>query len=386
MTGVPTPGQVIDDLLHGNNAVEGDPITIDKVAFPENIYATTGYYSYSWKSGVGAGTTIRSADLQTTWNPYYGNIKVYIKSSGTCSVTCNGVTRQVANNSNTTFSVLPGTYTVTATYNNITKSQQVSVSANATQSVTLYLYAFPTYTYTGSHNMVKDESTGNWVLYLKSSGTLRFTDNLLTNIDVFLVGGGGAGGISGDYGGGGGSGYVKTTTNISASLNTNYTITIGSGGAAVAGFGTNQNGGNGSATTGFNQTANGGQGGRASMGYAYYGKGGSGGSGGGGTDVGKNQGGSDGSNGNGWSTSWGAGAGVTTREFGASGATLYAGGGGGGPSGPGGAGGGGNGSPRNVSYAAGSGTANTGGGGGAASADHQSGAGGSGIFIIRNKR
>ena len=152
MTNVPTPGSVIDDILHGKNAVEGSPITLDTVAYPDNSYTTTGYYSYSWKNGLKAGDMIRTTDLQMTWNPYYSYITVTMTAPGNSTVTCNGVSRTVAHRGSTTFTVMPGTYTVTAScstnFGTHTASQSVSVGANATQYVTLkipyYFYSYGT--------------------------------------------------------------------------------------------------------------------------------------------------------------------------------------------------------------------------------------------------
>ena len=111
-----------------------------------------------------------------------------------------------------------------------------------------------------------------------------------------------------------------------------------------------------------------------------------------------NNGGSDGGNGDPQNAAnigidhWGSpgkGQGTTTREFGESTGTLYAGGGGAGGNGSaqakGGSGGGGNGAWNGNQPS--SGAANTGGGGGGMYSNLTNvGKGGSGIVVIRNHR
>ena len=273
----------------------------------------------------------------------------------------------------------------------------------------------PSYTYTGQSQLI-DDGGGNWRIKFITSGTLTFNDlgNGSSGVDIFLVGGGGGGGstrtqtIRGSFGkhsnswgtydgayvnrndgGGGGGGYTKTMTNISMAASTSYNIVIGAGGAA--GSGDNASGSAGGTTQISNITdasVSGGSGGT-------YEAGGNGGSGGGASAYHKQwtvipctankraclsvsdeytnatAGASDGG------SSSGTGQGRTTREFGSSTGTLYAGGGGGGAenntSGSNAAGGSGGGGAGHTA-----GAANTGGGGGGGSA------GGSGIVIIRN--
>ena len=255
-------------------------------------------------------------------------------------------------------------------------------------------------TYAGNCQLVND-GNGNWRLKLltSSSGGSGLTISESIYVDIFMVGGGGGGGnatwtdltqYGSDtwwaHGSGGGGGYTKTIKKVTLGTS-NYTITIGSGGAAGAvGGNTSFVGGN------INQTANGGK--------ASGGAGGSGGGagcsqyydGGGGAGTGGKYGNAGGScTGrtlqDAQSLSGGAGQGTTTCEFAqsangsntdltgcASGVTEY------------GAGG----------TAAGSkaGTANTGTGGDGASSSglnylttSKTGyAGGSGIIIIRNAR
>ena len=243
----------------------------------------------------------------------------------------------------------------------------------------------PKYTYSGSHELIKD-GTYNWRIKLKSSGTMRFSyfGSGGGSIDVFCVGGGSG---SNTFTGGGG-GKTKTASSVKLSLNTNYSVTIGGGGAALS------NGGR----SGFNNNAVYADGGTASSSQYYGGSGGSGGAGYGNDGQGpqasnKNlNGGSNGSAGGTYNPNYpgGSGQGTTTREFGETSGTLYAGGGAGRYSyagtsssdGKGRSGGGGN-----VGVAGGT---NTGGGGGASTGTNPNVnigvSGGSGIVVIRNHR
>ena len=270
------------------------------------------------------------------------------------------------------------TYTV---YCKVTNAAGTVQSRTATLTVQS---SQPVYTYSGSHELIK-EGTYNWKIKLKSGGTLRFSHlgNCTGTIDVFLVGGGGGGGTSG---GGGGK---TTTSTATIAVNTNYTIAVGGGGAS--GY-LDATGGTGGTSTAFGKSAAGGTGGTHGTVGSIGGSGGSGGGGYGGGDVG-GAGGSDGGNGTRFNlnSTGGSGQGTTTREFGSSSGTLYAGGGGGAgkPGGTGGSGGGGAG--LHVDYydkqGGSPGATNTGGGGGGYSwTTFRGGAGGSGIVVIRNKR
>lgn len=256
----------------------------------------------------------------------------------------------------------------------VTNSAGAVQSRTATLTVQSYL---PVYTYTGQHQLINDGNF-NWRLKLLTSGTLTFShlgSAAGKGGQAFLVGGGGGGWYGPSQGGGGGGGYTATS-DVSLAIGTAYSIVIGAGGNQV----------DGGDTKAMGITASGGKRG----GPAGYCAGGSGGG------YASGEGGSDGSNGAGWNgdTSGGGGIGqhTTTREFGESGGTLYAGGGGGGRadrnppgSAPGGAGGGGHGGWGGAPTAAAAGGTNTGGGGGG-NYSGDPGAGGSGIVIIRNKR
>ena len=224
--------------------------------------------------------------------------------------------------------------------------------------------AFQLPEFTGNNAISGDELSGRIELY--ESGTLTLYPG---TYDFFLVGGGSGSSWSTNYEsdtamhkGGGGGGYTRTEKGITISTRTEIGATVGGGGAA--------HGGSGSSTTiqdsaaVLNFTASGGVG---KYGVIDPSDGGDGGSGGGAAGKSGSQGGnggSDGSNGGyGNSGDAGTGQGTTTRMFGESESTLYAGGGGGGGGEGGGAGG-------------------QGGGGG----DYQArvpGQGGSGIVIVR---
>lgn len=263
--------------------------------------------------------------------------------------------------------------TAAATYSVYCKVTNKAGSVNSRTAILTVRSYLPAYTYTGSHQLI-DDGNFNWRLRLLTSGTLTFShlgSAESRGAQAFLVGGGGGGGWSG-----GGGGYTRTSS-IAVTVNSGVSVAIGAGGAP---------GGAGGTTSAFGISAAGGNPGKY---QAPGGNGGSGGGGGGGsTSLGDGprggNGGSDGGNGGNGTWAGGVGQGSTTREFGESGAALYAGGGGGeganGQHGTGGAGGGSAGGSQQP------GTANTGGGGGGAYATSAGFAGGSGIVIIRNTR
>lgn len=242
----------------------------------------------------------------------------------------------------------------------------------------------PEFTYTGTYQLI-DDGGGNWRIKFLTSGVLTFTKlgNAKGGIDLFLVGGGCAGGsgywdAGNGYGKAGSGGYTTTQKSVQSAANVSYNIVIGAGGQSAFASGGN--------TTAFGVAAGGG----TKLG------GGSGGGAYGNREV--NNGGSDGGNGDPQDAAnigidhWGSpgkGQGTTTREFGESTGTLYAGGGGAGGNGSaqahGGSGGGGNGAWNGNQPS--SGAANTGGGGGGMYSNLTNvGKGGSGIVVIRNHR
>lgn len=244
------------------------------------------------------------------------------------------------------------------------------------------------YTYTGDHQKI-DDGNGNWRIKLKTSGTLKFTafGNWDGKVDVFCVGGGGAAGwgwYNGYYGKGACGGFTATKKNVTTAVNTAYTCTIGAGGQESWATGGTTSALNGALTATGGGKLTGGSGGGAYGNNIPY------------------DGGSNGGNGNPQDAAnigidhWGSpgkGQGTTTREFGESSGTLYAGGGGSGTSNSsrrsaGGAGGGGAGAWSVGSVAQEDGETNTGGGGGGCwyGVGSKVGAGGSGIIVIRNHR
>ena len=254
----------------------------------------------------------------------------------------------------------------------------------------LELSTLPKFTFNGDPNStavsLQDEGDGNWMISVYETGVINFS-KLLSNVDVFCVGGGGSGGCHADSnyygGGGGGGGKTITSKNLTILTDSDYTITIGAGG----GFRTK-----GGTTSAFGVSADGGSPGSA---WCAGGAGGSGGGAGGygnASSANAGKGGSDGGDGSdSASRTGGSGQGTTTRAFGEDAGTLYAGGGGGGrgqnssgskgQSGAGGDGGGGDGGVA--------GSTNTGGGGGGALAPNiNTGgkSGGSGLVLIRNAR
>jgi hypothetical protein len=251
-----------------------------------------------------------------------------------------------------------------------------------------------------------------------SSGTLTPTQ-AISNVDYLVVAGGASGGTN--VGGGGGAGGLRSTvtntggggvleSKISLSSATNYTITVGAGGAGQTTFGGSGNSGSNSSIAGSGLTtvtSTGGGFGNSGGGTAGTGGSGGGGSGDGGTGGAgtANQGyaGGSGKSGGNYVGAGGGGAGAVgvTPETNTSSAgnggngvqvaingtlTYYAGGGGGvrdtssGGGSSGGLGGGGNGQYGGTSPA---GTVNTGGGGGGNHNGTGSGSGGSGIVIVR---
>lgn len=258
-------------------------------------------------------------------------------------------------------------------------------------------------TTTGEPEWYDPGGSGQWLGFSKGPNYV---------VEFLVVAGGGAGSshYAGNYegGGGGAGGYIASSLTI-ASL-TNYTITVGAGGASAAGLGSNS----GSNSAGLGQTAiGGGKGGAGTQSGSSGGSGGGSGwisnaardagtGGGSGTAGQGNAGGPAGGSLNGGGGGGGAGAAGQAGALGGNGGNgstwlngvTYAGGGSGSRHGSGstegggvaGTGGGGTGSPASASNTATSGTANTGGGGGGnweSSASTPAGNGGSGVVIIR---
>jgi hypothetical protein len=281
----------------------------------------------------------------------------------------------------------------------ITQLECFPFASNWATGTTFSLYGIAA---TGSNPAAK--ATGGTITYsadgytyhtFTSSGT--FTPSVALTCDYLVVaggasgwlGGGGAGGLRSTVSATGGGGSVESS--LSLSSGTNYTVTIGAGGApqGIAGsnsvFATITSTGGGAGSSGGNTGGTGGSGGGGGYGLA----------GGSGT-TGQGFAGGTGSTSGGNATGGGGGAG----SVGTNSATGYGGNGGNGiansitgtpitlaggggaygsvNAGVGGTGGGGNGSPGGTG---GSGTVNTGSGGGGGGS--VGGAGGSGIVIVR---
>lgn len=269
-----------------------------------------------------------------------------------------------------------------------------------TDGTLYYLRAFA-YTYKNATRLYTTTTTGAQASgtpiqtkgqqIFTSSGTFTVPAGV-TTIDVFLVGGGAGSGIETSNGMGGSGGGYTHTERLAVTPGNQASVLVGAGGVGA-------NDGSASTFTLGSKvlTANGGK----KCAQAVGGAGGSGGGGGGQYQTVAGNGGSDGSNGfastpynNGtqaFTYAGGSGQGSTTKAFGESSGTLYAGGGGGcwvptgypGSRGFGGAGGGGDGSNYTEKAGATGGTPNTGGGAGASANMPYANNGGSGIVIVR---
>lgn len=231
----------------------------------------------------------------------------------------------------------------------------------------------PDFIYTGTYALL-DDGDGNWRIRFLTSGTLTFAKRDAT-VDVFCVGGGGAGAATstGCSSGAGGKTAIGTVTVVSG---TEYSIVVGAGAISS---------GQGGTSSAFGVSAAGGFSGVGTTG-------GSGGTGGSATSAANANGASNGSNGNESGGTVGIGQGTTTREFYEDAGALYAGSGGAcrtsATEATGGEGGGGTGGKYGT-IASAPGAANTGGGGGAQVTGSGIGggkSGGSGIVILRNHR
>ena len=258
-------------------------------------------------------------------------------------------------------------------------------------------------------DIVKTDGT-YWYHTFLSTGIFKPETNL--TCDYLVVAGGGSG--SGGYGAGGGAGGYRTSiggTPLSLSANTNYTATVGAGGATQTAIDAGNRGSNSSFAS-ITSTGGGGAGSYYSSNAQSGGSGGGGGLTGGAGNAGgytpvEGYAGGAGRTDGGTASGGGGGAGgagqnyVNNSQSGAGGvgasnsisgtATYYASGGGGGgdaqagvTAGSASAGGGSSGSTGGNASAA---TANTGGGGGGggrtSGVTYAGGAGGSGVIIIR---
>ena len=271
-------------------------------------------------------------------------------------------------------------YTVISSPGNIKKS-------GTTSPITITgLTNNTAYTFTVKAHNIAGSSTAS-----TASSSVTPLDSMTA--DILIVAGGGGGGSR--YAGGGGAGGYRYFTNQAIAYNTNYTVTIGTGGAGTNDNGTQGQPGSAGTNSVFNAYTSAGGGGGGFTTTA----GGNGGSGGGAGGANSNIAGT----GNTPSTS------PSQGNNGGTGADGFWGGGGGGSGGVGGngvasssPGAGGSGTANSitgssVTYAAGgggssynsntsptTGTANRGNGGGAGGGEGRNGgAGGSGVVILR---
>ncbi len=399
--------------------------------------SSTSGYSSRWITGSGAAASSGSDSSSvialgyqalggsTTTANVFGNTEIYIPnytSSNHKSAMSDTVSE---NNGSTAWQALnAGLWSNSAAITSITLSPY-SATGNFTQYSTATLYGVKSLERSAYASGGEVSEIGGYYIHtFKGNGT--FTPTVPLTVEYLVVAGGGGGGGPGvSGGGGGGAGGVRCTTGqtggggtlespLSLSSGVNYTVTVGSGGAANnpgsnSSFGSIEaiGGGRGKdSSTGANSTGGSGGGangtiggggasnttgasGTTNQGYAggngFPGPGDNARNSGGGGGAGGPGGNADASNGG------IGGAGITSSISGAS--TVYGGGGGGGVgygtrgTGTNGGGNGGNGSTAGVA-----GIANTGSGGGGGGRNESTGttqvagAGGSGIVIIRYPR
>lgn len=367
------------------------------------------------------GTTVNSpnqAAVTPTTLPEVRTIGAASTSSATSDVT---VTWSNGNNGGKNLTSI----TITPFLNGTTA--QTSQNAATTSSTT---HTFTGLTANSSYTFKVKATNANGTC-ADSTATNSVTIPLFIDVDYLVLaggasggshqaGGGGAGGLRSTVTATGGGGSLETAQKINK--NTNYTVTVGAGGALVNG-GANAFGNNGANSVFGSVTATGGGGGGGYYNVSGGGLGQAGGSGGGGASS--SSGGTQvngsrtsspvqGNNGglgylqspHGGGGGGGAGAAGSNANQGGSGvggnggngvaisitgsSVTYGGGGGGSgwgggqDSSPGSGGSGGGGAGANGANTGSAATANTGGGGGgSASGNVNSGAGGSGIVILR---
>lgn len=399
------------------------------ISFNGSTASFTGSELYGDGSSAASITTSRAAgvaDGNTATASTFGNTEIYIPNytgSTNKSFSVDGV--QESNGTTSYAVMLAGLWSNTAAITSVGLAPLNGT--NFLQHSTFSLYGIAAVGTTPAiapkaegGNVIATDGT-YWYHAFLSNGT--FTPQVGLSADVLVVAGGGGGGGYAS-GGGGGAGGLSVFTSQSLAA-TNYTCTVGAGGAGgpsaspgVATQGVNSQFGALTAAIGGGRGGSGG--GAPSQAQRDGGSGGSGGGGGGDTSGGAagantssqgniggtgygspnypgGGGGGAGASGANGSGSGGANGGVgyysaLTDAIGAatglgqlvSSHYYFAGGGGGGtqtsPYGTGGSGGGGNGAGTPLAT---SGTTNTGGGGGGTNYLNVAGSGGSGIIIIR---
>jgi hypothetical protein len=370
---------------------------------------SSGAFSISASNGLVYGLSDPTSYTANT----FSNVEIYIPnytSANNKSYSIDAVTEN--NGTAITLALNAGLWSNTAAITSVTITSSAS---NLIANSTFSLYGLAAVGTTPAiapkadgGNVIATDGT-YWYHAFLSNGT--FTPQTNFSADVLVVAGGGGGGQQ--SGGGGGAGGLLAFTSQSLTA-TNYTCTIGSGGAGstTTAAGTTgsdsqfgaltlvKGGGGGGTQGGTNTGSTGGSGGGGSYssgagGSATSGQGNNGGSGSATAGQGGGGGGAGAAGGNGSTGGTGTG-GAGTNSYSswlspvALGASGYlAGGGGAGSNGgsgnaTGGSGGGGTGA--NTTVSATSGTINTGGGGGGGcdvGTRPTGGTGGSGIIIIR---
>ena len=379
--------------------------TLTFTTAPQNTYSieviTVGSVSVSEANGVSWQSSIKTADFTAVAGQGYF-----------VNTTSAAVTVTLPSSPSLGNEVHIVDYAGTADTNNITITSSDDINASTNDVKIDYER--------GGVSLVYVDATQGWISYNAANETATALDNVppAFNVDYLVVAGGGSG--SGANGGGGGAGGLRTSygstsgggssaeTQLNIDAGTNYTVTVGAGGAGVG----HPNAGNNGANSVFSTITSigGGHGG-------YPGSGASGGSGGGASygsasNVGgagtANQGYRGGNasfaSGGKYNTAGGGGAaqagvdavynsdgtdggdGLAVSITGSS--VTYAGGGGGSSEGAGygngGAGGGSNGTST-LDASTSNATANTGGGSGGkgGGAAGSTGSGGSGIVVLR---
>jgi hypothetical protein len=407
-------------VVFTKNSIGGEPIQY-------NAYTTSGGHTASSSTSTVTLTGLTPGTAYTV----YGNVSNNF-----------GTSTNTANASAVTPSTLPEAPTIgTATSGNASATLTFTAGNSGGSSITNYKYSTDGTTYTAlspadttSPVTIPGLTNGTaYTIRLKavnangdspaSGQSNSVTPSANITVDYLVVAGGGSGGNSdvNNVAGGGGAGGYRTSIGGSAltlSLSTNYTVTVGAGGAQMLTDGANGNNGGNSVFSSITSSGGGGGGGSPAANGTQPGSNGGSGGGGGDTYTGNQFGGTgnaggyspvegyggayciaSGAGGGGGSSAAGnlgtssnvggiGGAGTANSITGSS--VTYAGGGGGGGESTGGAGGaGGGGTGGQVTGGAGrigtAGTANTGGGGGGSRASGSGGpnSGGSGVVILR---
>jgi len=389
-----------------------------------NAFTTAGGHSASSSSNTVTITGLTPGTAYTVYGNAQNNFGTTVNTENAAAVTPTTLPEVRIIGTATTSSV---TTDVTVTWSNGNNGGKNLTSITITPflngttaqtSQTASTTSSTSHTFTGltqgSSYTFKVKATNANGTCADSTATNSVTIPSFLTVDYLVIAGGGGGGRSG--GGGGAGGYRTTTTTsganstaesaLSLSKGTNYTVTVGGGGAGTNTDGTTGTQGESSVFSSITSTGGGGGG-------AYNAAGGNGGSGGGGGDNNPNNGKAGGSGtanqglggGNASTgTNRGAGGGGGASAAGANGSSgvggnggnglansitgssVTRGGGGGGSSystlGTGGTGGGGNGGDHSRGIGPTTGTANTGGGGGGGN-DGPGAAAGSGVVILR---